>query len=90
MRVNFNLLKGKSFRFYTGLEGDYTSFNIDELQGIGEVILPFLGSELFLSRKMSFYMDIGPGMISIRDTKGYDESVSGVELITNIGIWLYF
>ncbi|OGS27948.1 MAG: hypothetical protein A2297_08110 [Elusimicrobia bacterium RIFOXYB2_FULL_48_7] len=89
-RVNLTLLRRGSINLYTGLEADLINFNTEDIQGTGEVILPFIGSELFLSDRVSFFMDLGPGSISVKDSMGYEGSVSGLEWIINTGLWIYF
>jgi len=74
---------------FTGLEADYVSFTGDVSKGKGMAGELFIGGEYFISRNLSFVLDIGPAFISLSD-KDTSESVAGWDSVVNMGLNYYF
>jgi hypothetical protein len=79
---------------FTGLEGDYVSFDVeieDEEEGMkgkGYVGYLFVGGEYFINDNFTFNLDIGPAYIDLTEDE-FDLNVSGIEWLYNLGINLY-
>jgi len=74
---------------FTGLEGDYVSFKGDDSKGTGIAGEVFVGGEYFFAKSLSFQLDLGPALVSIKDDDT-SESVTGLEYVVNFGINYYF
>jgi hypothetical protein len=80
---------------FTGLEGDYVSFNVDtgnkeeKMSGNGYIGYTFLGGEYFITKRFTLNLDIGPAFISLEEDE-FNLSVDGIEYVFNLGINFYF
>lgn len=84
---NFNP-EGRTVIFVGG-EGDYVSFDVDDVEGIGLVGYGFVGGEYFITRRFTFNLDIGPAYIFLKENQlDFDEH--GLEWVFNLGINYYF
>ena len=84
----FDTEKSK-LEFIKGVELDFLSFKGEVSQGNGLAGEVFVGGEYFISKNLSFEMDLGPGFVFLSDTN-YSLSATSLNLIANIGIYLYF
>jgi len=88
-----------SLRFYrnftrrnktvTFIGGEVGTINFDkpDKEGNGYVGMLFLGFERFISKRLTFLLDIGPAYISL-SSEG--TSVEGIEWVYNLGVNIYF
>lgn len=83
---NFNP-KDKTVIFIGG-EGNYVSFDTNDVTGRGWIGYGFVGGECFLTERLSFNVDIGPAFISLEEDV-FHLSVDGVEWIFNLGVNFY-
>jgi len=82
---NFNP-RDKSVLFI-GFELDSVTFEEEHISGDGNVSMLFTGFEHFVSKSLSFCMDIGPAYIILHSG---DMDVEGIEWVYNLGINFYF
>ena len=82
---NFSL-KEKTVTF-VGLEGGTINFDKPDIEGNGYLAMLFLGFEHFVTKRLTFSLDIGPAYISLSSDGA---SVGGVEWVYNLGINFYF
>jgi len=74
---------------FVGGEGDYVSFNVDDMEGFGFVAYGFLGGEYFITKRLTFNLDIGQAYIFLKENESaLDEE--GLEWVFNLGINYYF
>jgi len=78
--------KGKTVTFL-GLEGGLINFDKEDIEGNGSFGMLFLGFERFISKNMTFSLDIGPAYINV-SSEG--TSIGGLEWVYNLGIYYYF
>ncbi|MFW6134236.1 MAG: hypothetical protein ACOC5R_01510 [Elusimicrobiota bacterium] len=74
---------------FVGIEADFVDFKGDQSEGSGIALEIYGGGEYFLTKNLSFQLDIGPAYIALSD-KNYDVSEDGIEFIANMGINWYF
>lgn len=72
---------------FVGLEGGLINFDKEDIEGDGSFGMLFLGFEHFISKKMTFSLDIGPAYIGL-SSEG--TSVGGIEWVYNLGVNFYF
>lgn len=88
-RLYYNLNPNQKAVFFLGGEGDYVSFDTDDLSGNGYVGYIFTGGEYFISKKFTFTLDIGPALVGLKEDE-LASNVEGVEWLFNLGINWYF
>lgn len=81
--------EAKRLQIFTGLEGDYLSFQGLTSKGTGFAGVYLLGGELFLSKSFSFQFDFGPTYISIKHQDSSDKE-TGIDFMYNFGLTYYF
>lgn len=79
--------KTPAFVPFVGAEYGIFNFNVEEIQGTGNLIDVFVGSEFALNKHMSLTIDCGYGYLTLESS---GVSVSGPEWIFNIGLNYYF
>jgi hypothetical protein len=84
---NFNP-KDRSVIFIGG-EGDFVSFDKEDISGTGYVVYAFVGGEYFITKRFTFNLDIGPAFIGLEEDE-LNLSVEGIEYVFNLGINFYF
>lgn len=88
-RLYYNFNPEDRAVIFIGGEGDYVTFDTDDVSGNGYVGYAFVGGEYFISKKFTFNLDIGPAFIGLKEDE-FDLDVSGLEWIFNLGINYYF
>lgn len=73
---------------FAGLEADFVTFKGDVSKGTGIAGELFIGGEYSFSNKLSIQLDLGPGLVSLKDNNT-SESVNGLEYVVNFGINYY-
>lgn len=79
---------------FTGLEGDYVSFDVEieneeeGMSGNGYVGYLFVGGEYFINDNFTLNLDIGPAYMDFTESE-FDLNVSGIEWLYNLGINFY-
>ena len=86
-RLYWNFRRFDRLNIFTGLEGGRLNFNTSGMKGKGYESALFLGAEYFISKRMSFSMDLAPTFIGLKST-GY--KVGGVEWVLNSAMYFYF
>ena len=92
-RGYFNFYRIKKSVFFTGVEGDYITFNVDGAKGNGTLWMPFIGGEQFIFSRMTLALDFGAAYLDIKDSEiigGNQVSASGFEWTINVGLNFYF
>lgn len=88
-RLYYIIKEMNKINLHAGIEADFITFTGEVSKGTGYAGEVFVGGEYFINRNLSFLIDIGPAFISMADT-GTSESVSGIEIVLNLGINYYF
>jgi len=88
-RIYYNFNPEYRTVIFVGGEGDYVSFDVDDVEGIGFVAYGFIGGEYFITRRFTFNLDIGPAYIFVRENQ-FDFNEKGLEWVFNLGINYYF
>jgi len=88
-RLYYNFNPRNRTVIFIGGEGDYVSFDVDDVKGLGVVGYGFVGGEYFITRKFTFNLDIGPAYIFLKEGE-FDFDVHGFEWVFNLGINYYF
>jgi hypothetical protein len=73
---------------YLGVEGDYVTFDKDNLNGNGYIGMVFVGMEYFSTNNLTFCTDIGPAYVSLSGNN--DSETDGIGWVINLGINYYF
>jgi len=71
---------------YLGLDGGYILFNDEGISGEGYLFSPLLGTEIRLKKNLAISTDFGYSTILV---KSGDYSLSGAEIIFNLGLNIY-
>jgi len=74
---------------YCGVEMDYVTFDTEGISGSGYVGYAFVGGEHFITKRLTFTLDIGPAFIVLKENK-FKLNVQGIEYVFNLGINFYF
>ncbi|OGS52555.1 MAG: hypothetical protein A3J79_07570 [Elusimicrobia bacterium RIFOXYB2_FULL_62_6] len=85
-RFYWRFARAGSLDIFTGLEGGRVSFDTPELTGKGYETAAFLGAEYYISKNISFSMDLAPTVIWLK--AGPHES-GGVEWVLNTALYFY-
>lgn len=88
-RLYWNFTPKSRIVLYSGLEANYVSFDKENTSGNGYLTEFFLGAETFLTDKITFIIDIGPGYTKLAES-GSDYTTEGLDWILNIGLNFYF
>ena len=88
-RLYFVIKDCGKLNLLAGLEADYVTFTGDVSKGSGLAGELFVGGEYFITRNLSFLLDIGPAYVALSDT-ATSESVNGLDSVLNMGINYYF
>ncbi|MEW6608550.1 MAG: hypothetical protein AB1414_14080 [bacterium] len=73
---------------YIGVEGDYVTFDKDNLDGNGYIGMAFVGMEYFSINNLTFCTDIGPAYVLLSGDK--ESEADGIGWVINLGINYYF
>ncbi len=82
LRGYYNINPGSRTVYYWGLEWDTLTF-IREIEGFGQVLMPFAGLEWFVSPKLAFCVDMGVAFITLT---GGGKEVYATQWVFNLGI----
>lgn len=85
-RFYWNFSRTGALSLFTGLEAGRASFNTLELTGKGYEGAAFLGAEYYISRNVSFSMDLAPTVIWL---KAGQHETAGVEWVLNTALYFY-
>lgn len=85
-RFYWNFAKAGSLDLYTGIEGGRINFDTLDLNGKGYETAAFLGAEYYISRHISFSMDLAPTVIWLRSGP---HKTSGLEWVLNTALYVY-
>lgn len=89
-RIYYNFNPQKKFVLYTGVEADYIVFNSLQMTGTGYAGLGFMGIEYFITKDLTFNLDVGPTYTKLTDSEYANLNVTGIDWVINSGINLYF
>ena len=90
-RGYYNFFSRKNILAFLGADLGYIIFDTNEVEGTGTLIMPFIGGEYFIGRRLSIGADIGPAFITLRAREHRKHfTVSGIEWIFNLGFNYYF
>ena len=92
LRGYYYFSKTPGVHIFTGIEVDTISFKGEEGDGNGTAFEVMIGAEHFIQKfnnKLSVEADFGPAVIDLKNTNA-NESLSGIEMILNIGVNWFF
>lgn len=89
-RGSWNYYAGNKLKGFTGLEYGYIDFNTLDTKGKGYEAALFVGGEYYVKKWISVLIDLAPTYISLNHTDDSSISVSGIEFVGNIGLYLHF
>lgn len=87
-RFYCNLNPEEKIVIYVGGEGDYVTFDKDDIKGNGYIGMAFVGIEYFSTNNLTFCTDIGPAYVSL--SADSENETDGIGWIINLGINYYF
>ncbi len=87
-RFYYNLNPKEKIVICAGGEGNYVTFDKDDIKGNGYIGMAFIGVEYFSTNNLTFHTDVGPAYVSLSSD---DENKSdGIGWVINLGINYYF
>ncbi len=89
-RLYHNFTPEERTVIYCGGEMDCVTFDTKDIAGSGYLGLIFVGGEHFFSKKFTFCLDFSTVYTKLTDSEYSDVSVSGIDLVVNMGINFYF
>jgi len=87
LRVYNNFSRRDKTITFIGAEAGTINFDKADIEGNGYLGMIFLGFEHFISKRLTFLLDIGPAYVNLASE---GTSVGGVEWVYNLGIGFYF
>jgi len=87
LRIYHNFSRRDKTIAFIGGEAGTINFDKPDIEGNGYLGMIFLGFEHFITKRLTFLLDIGPAYISLSSE---ETSVEGIEWVYNLGVNIYF